>query len=226
VGRRALIAGATGLTGSRLLAPLLADPAYEHVHAVMRRPLPDAQRPAEPAAAAKLVEHRIDLSTPGQGQHLPAVDDVYLCLGTTIRAAASRQAFRRIDFDATVGVAWRARRLGASRCAVVSALGADASSRIFYSRVKGETEAALAALGYPSLTVLRPSLIDGERLEPRTVERLALALARPASWLLPARWRPVPADAIARCMRSAVLRGTPGLRVVESDRIVRSARAG
>ena len=223
MGRRALIAGATGLTGSRLLALLLADPAYERVHALLRRPLPDAQRPADPAAATKLVEHPTDFAAPARAADLPAVDDVYLCLGTTIRAAGSRQAFRRVDFDATVGVARLARRRGASRCAAISALGADASSRVFYSRVKGETEAALAALGYPSLTVLRPSLIDGERTERRTGERLALALARPVSAWLPARWRPVPVDAIARCMLAAVLRGEPGLRVVESDRIVRAA---
>jgi uncharacterized protein YbjT (DUF2867 family) len=223
MGRRALIAGATGLTGSRLLALLLAQPGYAHVHALLRRPLPDAQRPADPAAASRLAEHVEDFASPARDLDLPAVDDVYLCLGTTIRAAGSREAFRRVDFDATVRIARLARRRGASRCAVVSALGADASSRVFYSRVKGETEAALAALGYPSLTVLRPSLIDGERAERRPGERLALALARPASALLPARWRPVPADAIARCLLASVLRGEPGLRVLESDRIARAA---
>jgi uncharacterized protein YbjT (DUF2867 family) len=223
MGRRALIAGATGLTGSRLLALLLARPEYGRVHAVLRRPLPEAQRPADPAAAARLVVHVADLARPAAELDLPAVDDVYLCLGTTIRAAGSREAFRSVDFDATVRIARLARRRGAGRCAVVSALGADASSRVFYPRIKGETEAALATLGYPSLTVLRPSLIDGERAELRPGERMALALARPASALLPARWRPVPADAIARCLLASVLRGQPGLRVIESDRIARAA---
>lgn len=221
--RRALIAGATGLTGSRLLALLLAEPAYERVHAVIRRPLPATQRPADPTGAEKLVEHVVDLASPRLLVDLPAVDDVYLCLGTTIRAAGSRAAFRQVDFDATVSLARLARRLGASRCAAISALGADASSPGFYLRVKGETERALATLGYRSLTVLRPSLIDGERTERRPGERLALALSRPVSAWLPARWRPVPADAIARCMRSAVLRGEPGLRVIESDRIAQDA---
>ena len=220
MGRRALIAGATGLTGSRLLGLLLASQQYASVHALLRRPLPDAQRPGSGAAAERLVVHVTDFASPGRGTDLPAVDDVYLCLGTTMRAAGSRQAFRRIDFDATVALARLARRRGASRCALVSALGADASSRFFYCRVKGETEAALAALGYASLTVLRPSLIDGERAERRTGERLALAIARPLAPVLPARWRPVSADAIARCMLAAVLRGEPGLRVLESDRIV------
>ena len=224
MGRRALIAGAIGLTGSRLLALLLAEPAYDVVHAVLRRPLPDALRPSDPARAARLHAQVIDFEAPGRGgAELPEVDDVYLCLGTTIRVAGSQAAFRRVDFDAVVGIARLARRRGASRCAVVSALGADASSRVFYPRVKGEAEAALAALDYPSLTVLRPSLIDGERPERRTGEGLWLGVARPLSPLLPPRWRPVTADAIARCMLAAVLRGEPGLRVVESDRIPRGA---
>lgn len=222
-GRRALVAGATGLTGSRLLTLLLADPGYASVHALTRRPLAPMRPPADPTAAAKLVEHQVDLAAPGPAADLPAVDDVYLCLGTTIRAAGSREAFRRVDFDATIALARLARRHGASRCAAISALGADASSPGFYLRVKGETERALATLGYPSLTVLRPSLIDGERTERRPGERLALALARPVSAWLPARWRPVPADAIARCMLAAVRRGEPGLRIIESDRITRDA---
>lgn len=224
MGRRALIAGATGLTGSRLLPLLLAEPAYERIHAVLRRPLPDAQRPAPGSAhAARLVEHVVDFAALGRGFSLPEVDDVYLCLGTTIRAAGSQEAFRRVDFDTVVGLARLAHRHGASRCATVSALGADPSSRVFYSRVKGEAEAALAALDYPSLVVLRPSLIDGEREDRRPGERLSLALERPLAPLLPARLRPVAADAIARRMLAGVLRGEPGLRVIESDRIVRGA---
>ncbi|MFM1988542.1 MAG: hypothetical protein RJA99_1499 [Pseudomonadota bacterium] len=216
--RVALIAGATGLVGSRLLARLVAEPAYARVHAIGRRALPDAMRPA--GSGERLVEHVVgDLASPGRGAPLPAVDDVYLCLGTTIRAAGSQEAFRRVDFDATVGIARLARRAGASRCVAISALGADAGSRIFYNRVKGETEAALAAIDFPSLTILRPSLLDGERVERRPAERLSLVLSRPLARLIPARWRPVAADAVARCMLDAGLRGAPGRRVLESDRI-------
>jgi uncharacterized protein YbjT (DUF2867 family) len=153
----------------------------------------------------------------------PAVDDVYLTLGTTIRAAGSQEAFRRIDFDAVVGVARRARRLGASRCVVVSAIGADPGARVFYSRVKGETEAALARLDYPSLTVLRPSLLDGDRTESRPGERFALAVSRPLVSLIPARLRPVSVDTVAQCMVDACLRGESGLRIIESDRIAAGA---
>jgi uncharacterized protein YbjT (DUF2867 family) len=216
--RRALIAGATGLVGARLLAHLLASPAYATVHALLRRDLPAHQRPA-PGGSVTLVEHRVDFDAIGRAADFPAVDDVYLTLGTTIRAAGSQQAFRRVDFDAVVGIARRARRLGASRCVLVSAIGADPGARVFYSRVKGEAEAALAQLDYPSLTVLRPSLLDGDRTESRPGERLALVVSRPLAGLIPARWRPVSVDAVAMCMLEACLRGESGLRIIESDRI-------
>lgn len=216
--RIALIAGATGLVGARVLEGLLADPGYTRIHAIGRRPLPDAQRPAG-GAPDRLVEHVVDFAALTRGAPLPPIDDVFLCLGTTIRAAGSQEAFRRVDFDATVGIARLARRAGASRCVVVSALGADARSAVFYNRVKGETEGALAAIDFPSLTVLRPSLLDGDRSERRPAERATLAVTRPLARLIPARWRPVTDRAVARCMLDAARQGTPGLRVLESDRI-------
>jgi len=216
--RRALLAGASGLVGRRVLARLLADPGCSEVHALVRQPLPDEAQPP-PGAAVPLHLYTVDFATLARRPDFPAVDDVYLCLGTTIRAAGSQEAFRRVDFDAVLAVARLARRHGATRLGLVSALGADPASRMFYNRVKGETEAALARLDYPSLVVLRPSLLDGDRTESRPAERLALVLARPLRSLLPARVRPVPAEAVARCLVDAVRRGEPGLRIVESDRI-------
>lgn len=220
-GRSALVAGATGLVGARLLQRLLAEPAYGKVHVLLRRPLPAGLQPADPAARARLYERIVDFDALARTEAFPAVDDVYLCLGTTLRAAGSQAAFRRVDFDAVVGVARLALRHGARRCIAISALGADPASRVFYNRVKGEAERELAALGYPSLTLLRPSLLDGERTERRTGERLALALARPVAGLIPARWRPVRAEAVAQAMLDAGLLGRAGLRVIESDAIVR-----
>jgi len=220
--RRALLAGASGMVGSRVLAALRAEPAYAEVHALVRRPLAGTQA-ATGAADGRYVEHVVDFPALARWAAFPVVDDVYCCLGTTIRSAGSQEAFRRVDFDAVVAVARLAQRRGATRLAVVSALGADPASGVFYNRVKGETEAALARLDYGSLTVLRPSLLDGDRTESRPGERLALAFARPAARLIPARWRPVPPEAVARCMIDAVLRGEPGLRIVESDGILRFA---
>jgi uncharacterized protein YbjT (DUF2867 family) len=221
-GRRALIAGATGLVGSQLLALVRAEPAYSQVDLLVRRPLPDALR-ADGAGGAALDEHVVELAGLSRWAAFPAVDDVYVCLGTTLRAAGSQEAFRRVDFDAVVAIARIARRRGATRLAVVSALGADMRSRVFYNRVKGEVEAELARLDYPSLTLVRPSLLDGDRAESRPGERLALMLARPAARLIPARWRPISAGTVARCMLDAVLRGEPGLRIVESDAMQRHA---
>jgi uncharacterized protein YbjT (DUF2867 family) len=130
--RRALIAGATGLVGARLLVRLLAAPAYGEVHALVRRPLPEG---ASGAGATRVVEHLVDFSALGRSASIPACDDLYVCLGTTLKAAGSQEAFRRVDFDAVVGVARLARRRRATRCVVVSALGADPASRVFYNRV-------------------------------------------------------------------------------------------
>lgn len=221
--RRALIAGASGLVGGEVLRLLMRGTDHAVVHALVRRPLPDPDLPAGPRGAT-LVRHEVDFATLARWRGFPEVDDVFVCLGTTIRAAGSQAAFRRVDFDAVVSVARLARRHGATRLAVVSALGADPGSRVFYNRVKGEAEAELARLDYPSLVVLRPSLLDGRRAESRPAERLALALSRPFARMIPARLRPVPARAVARCMVDALRHAQPGLRILESDRI--QAHAG
>jgi uncharacterized protein YbjT (DUF2867 family) len=220
--RRALIAGASGLVGRELLTLLAADGRWSAVHLLLRRPLPSSARPPRDSPAT-LHEHVLDFDSLGRYPDFPAVDDVFVCLGTTIGRAGSREAFRRVDFDLVVAIARLALRGGAQRLAAITAMGADPGSRFFYNRVKGDVEAALAGLGYPSTTILRPSLLAGERLERRPGERIALALLRPVAPLLSARWRPVPAAAVARAMRDAVARGAPGLRIVESDLIRRDA---
>lgn len=217
--RRALIAGASGAVGSVLLAQLLAEPAYSEIHALVRRPLPV---PAS-AEAGKLVQHAFDFSDPSGIEDMTGIDDVYICLGTTIRNAGSQAAFRSVDVDAVVKVAHLGRRFGASRLAAVSAHGADSRSSVFYNRVKGEAEAQLISSGYAAITILRPSLLDAQRSEVRPAERLSLALTRPIAWLIPARWRPVSVRAVARCMVDAVLQGDAGVRIIESDRIQRFA---
>jgi uncharacterized protein YbjT (DUF2867 family) len=120
-------------------------------------------------------------------------------------------------------VAQLGRRIGASRLAAVSALGADSTSRVFYNRVKGETEAQLIGSGYDAITLVRPSLLDARRSEMRLAERVSLAIMRPVARLIPARWRPVSVEAVARSMVDAVLQGKAGLQIIESDRIQRFA---
>jgi len=210
-GRRvALLVGATGLTGSLLLPMLLRSRTWSRVHVLARRTL-SLQHP-------KLQAHVVDFDALA-ALPLPAIDDVFVCLGTTIKVAGSRQAFRRVDLDYVVDSARLARERGATRLAVVSAMGASARSPVFYNRVKGEMEAALATLGYASVTIVRPSFLDGERPDSRPGERLALALARPLAPLIPKRYRAIPAAAVARAMLQFVEEGADGVRVVESDRL-------
>jgi len=144
-----------------------------------------------------------------------AADDVFCALGTTIRTAGSRQAFRRVDHDYVVSVGRLAREVGARHFLLVSSLGANPRSRLFYGRVKGDVEAAVQTLGYPRVTIVRPSLLLGERSEFRLGERLV----KPLGPLMPRRYRPVHARAVAATMIRAALAAGGGVRIVESREI-------
>ena len=206
--RSVLLAGASGLVGRELLAQLLADPLVEAVHALGRRRIA-LKHP-------RLTQHVVDF------QALPAlpwVDEAYIALGTTIKAAGSRQAFRAVDLDAVTAVAQAAKAAGTTRLGVVSAMGADAGSRIFYNRVKGEMEAALAALRFESLVIARPSLLVGDRERlgqpARAGEAMGLKLSRWLGPLMPANYRPIEARLVARALLQAVPHSR-GLRVLPS----------
>jgi uncharacterized protein YbjT (DUF2867 family) len=210
--RRALLAGATGLVGHALLALLLASERYRRVCVVLRRTAKDL--PSSP----KLKVLRVDFARLPAA--FPAVDDAFIALGTTIRTAGSKAAFRQVDFDFVLNTARAARAAGATRLGVVTAMGADAKSRVFYSRVKGEVEAALGRLGYESVVIARPSLLLGDRTalgQPvRLGERWAAGVFGGIGWMLPAGLRPIAADAVASALLEAVLAGTPGVAVLGS----------
>jgi uncharacterized protein YbjT (DUF2867 family) len=210
--RTALLAGATGLVGRALLDQLLASEQYRSVHVLVRRTPPDI------VASAKLKIHQVDFAR--LPADFPAVDDVYIALGTTIKAAGSQAAFRQVDFDFVVNVARAARAAGATRLAVVSALGADAKSRIFYSRLKGEMEAAVAQLGYESVVIAQPTWLVGDRAAlgqpPRSAEIWAARVLGPIGWMMPKNLRPITARAVASAMLAATLDAKPGVRVLKS----------
>jgi uncharacterized protein YbjT (DUF2867 family) len=210
--RTALLAGATGLVGRALLALLLADKQYRSVHVLLRRAAPDIK------ASPKLQVHQVDFARLPAA--FPAVDDVFIALGTTIKVAGSEAAFRRVDFDFVVNTARAARAAGATRLAVVSALGADAESRVFYNRVKGEMQAAIAQLGYESVVIAQPSMLLGDRAalgQPaRSGEIWAARLLRPLGRILPKGVRPIQARAVASALLAAVLDAKPGVRVLKS----------
>jgi uncharacterized protein YbjT (DUF2867 family) len=210
--RSTLLAGATGLVGRALLPMLLAGRPYERVHVLLRRAAPDI------VAGTRLKVQQIDFARLPAA--LPAVDDVYIALGTTIRVAGSEGAFRQVDFDFVVDTARAGRAAGATRLAVVSALGADPRSRVFYNRVKGEMETAVAQLGYASVVIARPSLLLGDRgalgQPARSGEAWAGRLLGSLGWAVPRRVRPIPARAVAAALVAATLDGKPGVRILES----------
>ena len=211
----ALIAGATGLVGGELLTQLLAAPEYDRVVAVVRRPL----ALTHPKLSVVVTEFTALGTVAGQ----LACDDAFCCLGTTIRAAGSREAFRAVDHVAVLAFAWAAQRGGAKRFFLVSSMGADPTSRIFYSRVKGETEAALVVLGFETLGIFRPSLLLGRRTQFRLGEKLSAALLWVVEPLMLGRFRPyrsIQAVVVARAMmRCSFGRPGQGMLIFSSDEI-------
>jgi len=211
----ALIAGASGLVGGHLLQQLLAAPEYDGVVSVGRRRLP-VEHP-------KLQQEIVDFAALEKNGTDLHCDDAFCCMGTTIRQAGSQEAFRAVDHTAVLAFAWAARRNGARRFFVVSSLGADSASRIFYSRVKGETEEALQVLGFETLGIFRPSLLLGRRERPRIGERIFAGLY----WVLdplmfgPLRKvRAIRAEVVARAMvRSSYGEGARGVLIYPSDEI-------
>lgn len=209
--RSVLLAGATGLVGRELLRGLLADEGVAQVVVVGRR--------APPERHPKLRFLKAELP---QVPAIPAVDEAYIALGTTIKDAGSQDAFRAIDFDAVLAVASAARAAGARRLGVVSAMGASVKSNVFYSRVKGEAEDALAALGFDTLVIARPSMLAGDRAalgQPqRRGEQVALKASRWIGALIPRNYLPIPAASVARALLHAVP-ATRGRRVMLSGEL-------
>ncbi|WP_194727277.1 NAD(P)H-binding protein [Noviherbaspirillum malthae] len=202
--RSVVLAGATGLVGREILSGLLADASVATVHALVRRPL-DLQHP-------KLTVHVVSFTALPQ---LPKIDEAYLALGTTIKVAGSQVAFRTVDFDTNLAVARTAHNAGARRVGLVSAMGANAHSSIFYNRVKGELEEALKVLGFEGLVIARPSLLTGDRQmlgqSPRAGEKLGMVAGTLLRPLIPANYRPIAAADVA----CAILKRVPTAQGVE-----------
>lgn len=212
--RTVLLAGATGLVGRALLQQLLDHPQVAHVHVLLRRAAPSI------AAHPRLELHLADFA---HLKRLPRADDVYIALGTTIKAAGSQEAFRQVDHDHVIAIARTAREAGARRLAIVSALGADRDSRVFYNRVKGEMEADAAALGYDSVCFAQPSLLLGDRAALGQPERFgevwASRLLRPVMPLVPRGVRPIAAHDVAAALIAATLASRPGVHRLASSRM-------
>lgn len=212
--KTALVSGGSGLVGGHLLTRLLHDDAFDRVVAFVRRPL-GIKHP-------KLVQETVDFDGLARAAGGFRASDAFCALGTTIGRAGSKEAFRKVDLSYVEAFARAAFRAGAERFLLVSALGADPASRLFYNRVKGEAEEAVKAYRFRGLGIFRPSLLIGERAESRPGERLGIAVSSALSFALvgPARrLRPVPAEAVASAMVEAAKEGLEGTRVFESEAI-------
>jgi uncharacterized protein YbjT (DUF2867 family) len=221
-GRTALLVGATGLIGASCLEYLLKSPAYTRVRVL-------ARRASGVRGEEKLDERVIDFDKLGEVVADVTGDDVFICLGTTIKAVGGdRQRFYRVDHDYVVEVARLARQGGARRLLVVSSIGADAGSANFYLRTKGEMERDLGGLGYESVEIFRPSMLLGERKETRLGEAVGSVFVRGAQGLMlgPLRaYRPIEGRVVAAAMVAAAIRGDSGAHVRTFDEI-RALAAG
>jgi uncharacterized protein YbjT (DUF2867 family) len=204
--RSTILVGATGLVGAECLRLLLADRAFARVVVLARRPLEGV------GAAPKLVAHVVDFEHLEAHADLFTADQLICCLGTTIGQAGSKERFRAVDFGIPLALARLGVERGVRHVLLVSALGAGAHSRVFYNRVKGELEEALSALPLRSLSIVRPSLLLGEREEFRLGERIAQRFA----FLMPGKYAAIRAADVAAALVRLAKEDAPGRRVVES----------
>ena len=212
--RTVLLAGASGLVGREILKLLLADDSVGTVHSLGRRALS--------LEHAKLTQHTVDFSALPA---LPPIDEAFIALGTTIKVAGSQQAFRAVDYEAVVAVGRAAKAAGATRLGVVSAMGADPKSTLFYNRIKGDTEQALKGLGFTTLVIARPSFLAGDREalgQPlRSGEKLALNISRKLAFLIPPNLKSIDVRKVARALTNGVRAGTKGTQVILSAEMQR-----
>ena len=209
--RTAVIIGATGLVGKECVQQFAHSPAFSRVVALTRRPVRDATSP-------HVENHVIDFDRLDEAKEHFRVTHIVCALGTTIKQAGSQASFRRVDHDYPVAAARLGLERGAQHFLLVSALGANAQSRVFYNRVKGDVEQAIRALPYRSVTIARPSILLGEREETRVGETIGKVLSKFA----PRRIKAVPASDVAAALLRAALDDAPGIRIIESKDLHRA----
>ena len=219
--RIALVAGASGLVGGELVRALAAGGVYSRVIALTRRPLT--------FEASRLANRIIRFETMEADLRGLSCDTAFCCLGSTLREAGSRQAFRAVDLDLVLRFARFAQLAGAGTLVAVSATGAAANSRNFYFKVKGETELALEALRFRSLHLMQPALLLGPRAQWRTAEvlgKLVMPLLNPLLLGSYDRWRAIEARTLAAAMVAAAVSGRLGVQRYSGRALKMLARNG
>ena len=209
--RNALIAGATGLVGNSLLKQLLADGQYEKIVTIVRKPI-DVKH-------SKLIQHQIDFESIASMKWDFQIDDVFCALGTTIKTAGSQDAFYKVDYTYVVNLGKWCAAHGVQRFLIVSAMGANAKSGIFYNRVKGEMENTISKLNIPQIKVFRPSLLMGDRKEKRGGEKVAQVVMGTLGFLFAGpllKYKGIHADVVAKAMVKSAKKAMKGFTVFES----------
>lgn len=207
MGKIANVIGASGLVGQQLVAQLLAHPEYERVRIFVRR--------TTGIGHPKLEEQLIDFDRTESWQHLVQGDVLFSTLGTTIKTAKTKENQYRVDFTYQYEFAKAAAGNGVPTYVLVSSMGANPRSSVFYSRIKGELEEAVTGFLFRKLLIFRPSILDGDRQEKRTGEKVGLVVSRFLTRFILKKYRPTPVRQLAARMISLSLDPAPGFRMVE-----------
>lgn len=218
--KTALIAGASGLVGNELLRILLEANDYEKIKIFTRNRLN--------LEHSKLEQIVVDYDNLDQYKDYLNVNDVFCCLGTTIKKAGTQEAFMRVDYEYPLEIARLSRESGIDKFLIITAMGANKNSKIFYNRVKGEVEEELTKIHFPSLIIFRPSLLLGNRKEFRLGEKIASVLSPLFSFALTGslrKYKPIQARDVAMAMYVSAQRKNLGNRIIQSDEIYDLSRA-
>lgn len=188
---KAIIVGSSGLVGSSLVKQLDNDDAFTNIRALVRKKSGHMYR--------KVEEIEVDFNNLPEEVFVGA-EIVFCCLGTTIKKAASQEAFRKVDFEYPLVTAKIAKATGVKCFAIVTSMGSDASSTVFYNRVKGEIENALTDLNFDRLGIFRPSLLLGDRFETRIGERIGQIVMNFFQFLIPKNYKAIDVQKVATAM--------------------------
>lgn len=209
--KKALIAGSTGLIGNQLLQLLLADDYYDKVIAISRKSLEMSHPKLENMVFEfdRMTEHHASLKA----------DDVFCCLGTTIKKVKTKEKFRKVDFEYPLELARITKANGAEQFLLISALGADKKSNIFYNRVKGEVEEAIGQVGFKAYQIFRPSLLMGDRKESRSGEDAGKFVFKYFGFLVPEKYKGIESIKVARAMQKIAEQNQAGVHISESKEL-------
>jgi len=207
--KTALIIGGTGLTGKKLTRFLLADKRYKQVKLLVRKPMDIIYE--------KLEQIPYDFDQPDFSKLV--ADELFCCLGTTIKNAGSKKAFHQVDYEYVLQTAHAAYKNGCRKFAMISSMGANATSLFFYNKTKGEIEEAVKKIGFEGCFIFRPSLLLGHRNHVRFGESISQAVMLKIAFLMPKKYRPIQSKVVAAAMQLVMNADYSGNCIFESDEI-------